>query len=400
MSTEPEDAAPERARVTHLAVSNFRSIGRDVSIKLDPLTVLVGPNGSGKSNVVDALRFIADCMDMGLGGAINDRNGIETCRRWNRSHGGQPYNITLRVELALPEGAASYSLVLAGSAIEEYFIKSEDAWIRAHGQLHELKVSEGLIRAAPPGLAPSVDKQTLALPLVGGDTRFRSLFTALRNFAVYSIYPNTLRKPQKYSATKPMHRHGENWISILKDQQEDTWKPALVAALHKLTGDIDDVKIDRTAGYLVVRFRREIQKSRSSATKWFEAYQESDGTLRVAGIITALLQEPPIPVIGIEEPELTVHPGAIGLIYDHIKQASLRSQVIVTTHSPDLLDLVKEESAIRVVSRDSERGTTVAPLAQSQREAVRKGLMSLGEVLRTEGFQQDLPHVAPLADEE
>ncbi|HEY8379186.1 MAG TPA: AAA family ATPase [Nannocystis sp.] len=397
MPPENNDFAADRARVTQLSVSNFRSLGRDVVLRLDPLTVLVGPNGSGKSNVVDALRFLADCMEKGLGGAINDRSGIEACRRWNRSSGGAPYVVKLGVTVALPGGGATYDIELTGSAIEEYSVKSELARVLSGGQEHVLHVVQGKLEHAPDGLRPSVDAQNLALPLVGGDTRFQPLFSVLRNIAIYSIYPNTLREPQKYSASKPMARHGENWVSILKDQLE-SWKPQLVAALNKLTGDIDDVKVAPAAGYLVARFRRTIEKKHSRATKWFDAYQESDGTLRVAGIVTALLQEPPIPVIGIEEPELTIHPGAIALLYDHLIQASRRSQVIVTTHSPELLDLVSED-AIRVVSRSAERGTTVAPLAPSQREAVRAGLMTLGEVLRTEGLQQELP-LSPAGDED
>jgi predicted ATPase len=390
---EAADAPAERALVTGIRVSNYRSLGRDVRVSLDPLTVLVGPNGSGKSNVVDALRFIADCMEMGLSGAINDRNGIETCRRWNRSHGGHPYNVVFALDLALPLGPAQYEFELTGSTVEEYAIKAETARIFSRDGVDELKVVDGVLQVAPAGIAPSVDSQTLVLPLVGGDRRFRPLFQALKSIAVYAIYPNTLRKPQKYSASRPMAKHGDNWVSILKDQSKETWKPQLVAALNKLTGDIDDIEITRAAGYLVARFHRTIEKkSGSRSAKWFEAYQESDGTLRVAGIITALLQQPPVPVVGIEEPELTVHPGAIGLVYDFLVQASETSQVIVTTHSPELLDRVPA-SAIRVVSRSSERGTTVALLAESQREAVRHGLLTLGEVLRTEGFQQELPNL-------
>jgi predicted ATPase len=383
-----------QARITSVSISNYRSVGRDVHFTLDPLTVLVGTNGSGKSNIIDAFRFIADCMDMGLGGAINERNGIESVRRWNRSSGGQPYHVTLRVEVRLPDGSAKYTITLAGSRMEEYWIESEEAESRSGAEVSALRVRQGVITAAPSGLAPAVDKQTLALPIVGGDARFRGLFTTLKNLAVYSLYPNVLREPQKYDQTRPMRRHGENWASILKDQ-EPTLHGGLVAALNKLTGDIDGVQVQRVAGRLVTRFRRTITSKSSQPSRWFDAYQESDGTLRVAGIITALRQEPALPVIGIEEPELTVHPGAIGLIYDHLVEASHRSQVIVTTHSPDLLDLLGDQHAIRVVSRDSERGTRVAPLANSQRETVRSGLMTLGEVLRTEGLQQDLPFGAP-----
>lgn len=384
------DAPVDRAIIQRLVVSNYRSLGRDVALTLGPLTLLVGPNGSGKSNVVDALHFVRDCMEMGLGGAINDRNGIEACRRWNRSHGGHPYNVSFRLELTLPRGPAVYEFELTGSTVAEYCIKSEKAVVYdGHEQLFH--VAGGKLLAAPEGLAPAVDDQNLVLPLIGGDLRFRPLFQALRNIAVYSIYPNELRRPQKYSASKPMAKHGDNWVSILKDQPEATWKPDLVAALNKLTGDIGDIEIKRAAGYLVVRFRRTIDKKLTTAGKWFEAYQESDGTLRVAGIITALLQEPPVPVIAIEEPELTVHPGAIPLVADFLIQASRRSQVLVTTHSPELLDCV-EASAVRVVSRSPERGTMVSPMSATQGEAVRRGLLSLGEVLRLEGFQTEFQY--------
>ncbi|MBZ5714654.1 AAA family ATPase [Nannocystis pusilla] len=394
---QDSSSAADRAQIQRFVVSNFRSLGKDVSVNLGALTVLVGPNGSGKSNVVDALHFIRDCMVMGLGGAINDRNGIETCRRWNRSHGGHPYNVSFRLELLLPGGPASYEFELTGSTVAEYRIKSERAVIRGGDEL-TLHVSDGKLLKAPDGLAPAVDDQNLTLPLVGGDLRFRPLFQALRSIAVYSIYPNTLRRPQQYSAVKPMAKHGENWVSILKDQVEETWKPDLIAALNKLTGDIADIDIVRAAGYLVVRFRRRIEKKKSSAEKWFDANQESDGTLRVAGIITALLQDPAVPVIAIEEPELTVHPGAIPLVADFLQQASHRSQVIVTTHSPELLDCV-DASTIRVVSRSPERGTAVSPMAASQRDVVRRGLLSLGEVLRLEGFQTELPLAASAGED-
>jgi predicted ATPase len=209
------------------------------------------------------------------------------------------------------------------------------------------------------------------------------LVQALQQIAIYSIYPDSLRTPHRYSPVKPLDRHGSNWVSILKDQPEDTWKPELVSALNRLTGDIEDMRISEAAGYLVVQFFR------ANKRQWFDAAQESDGTLRIAGILTALLQEPPVQVLAIEEPELTVHPGAIPLLYDFLKQASRRSQVLVTTHSPELLDLMSAED-VRVVVRRQE-GTTVAPMAADQRRAVRNGLMTLGEVLRTEGLQQDLP---------
>lgn len=365
-----------------MRVSNFRSLGEDVRVEFGPFTVLVGPNGSGKSSVVDALRFVADCMHMGLAGAITSRSGINGVRRWS---GGHPYNLTLHLDLRLESGPAVYEFQLAGDSNEEYSVKSEEAFLVSETTKARFRVEDGKWIDGPVGLRPPVNRQSLALPLVGGDERFGPLFQALQNVAIYSIFPDVLRAPQKYSPLKPMELHGSNWSSILRDQPEQTWKPDLVAALSKLTGDMEDIRIEPAAGLLVLQFRH---RSPNKKPKWFDATQESDGTLRVAGIITALLQDPPIPVVGVEEPELTVHPGAIPLLYDYLKEASTRSQLIVTTHSPELLNLVSVDD-IRVVER-RDGATTVARMAPHQRDAVRSGLLSLGEVLRAEGIQQDL----------
>src|SRR5258708_5778985 len=69
--------------ITTMRVSNFRSLAENVKVDFGRFTALVGPNGSGKSSVVDALRFVADCMHMGLNGAITSRSGINGVRRWS-----------------------------------------------------------------------------------------------------------------------------------------------------------------------------------------------------------------------------------------------------------------------------------------------------------------------------
>jgi predicted ATPase len=358
-----------------LTVSNYRSLGEGVRIDLEDFTALVGPNGAGKSNVVDVLRFVSDAMSIGLSGAITSREGIKAVRRWS---GGHPFNLSIDLQLRLPHGAASYRFELAGDRVDEYRVKVEEAQVVSGSDCHRFVVSGGSWRQGPAGLQPQLDPQTLALPLVGGDTRFQALVSALRRTSVYSIFPDTLRAPQKYDPTLPMKRHGSNWASVLKEQPQETWKPELVEALRRLTGDVEDIRVKTAAGYLVTEFRH-TSPARAKTQKWFAAAQESDGTLRVAGIIMALLQEPPLPVVGLEEPELTVHPGAIRLLVDYLKQAAKRSQVIITTHSPELLDLLKAEQ-IRVVTREA-GATRVDAMREDQRDAVRAGLLSLGELL-------------------
>jgi predicted ATPase len=196
---------------------------------------------------------------------------------------------------------------------------------------------------------------------------------------VYAIYPDVLREPQKYSNETPMQPRGENWVSILYQQEKHGWKPDLVSALEKLTGDIDDVKVAKASGFLITQFHHKVRGEKTK--KWFGADLESDGTLRVAGLLTALLQTPPLTVIGIEEPELTVHPGALPLIYDYLREASSRSQIFVTTHSPILLDhLDLDDSTVFVVQR-SDTVSSVYPLSTEHKDAVRKQLLTLGEIM-------------------
>lgn len=365
-------------RITRFTVSNYRSLGRDQKLALGPFTVLVGPNGSGKSNVVDVLSFVRDAMRMGLSGAITDRGGIAAVRRWSS---GRPYNVSIALNVVLDSWTGTYSFEITGDHKEEFRIKSEEAQLYRGTERLSFSVERGAW-TGPDGLEPKVSDTALALPTIAGDDRFQGLFDLLANPVIYSIFPDTLRRPQKYSPEKPMHRHGDNWVSVLRDQEQTSWKPEIVAALRKLTGDIDDIKVSKAASYLVAQFRH-ISNGQS---KWFDAAQESDGTLRVAGILSALLQEPPLPLIGVEEPELTVHPGALPLLMDYLRQASRRSQVLITTHSPEFLDLV-EPQEVRVVQK-TEEGTIVRSMAEDQLAAVRGGLLGLGELMITEGLRE------------
>lgn len=153
---------------------------------------------------------------------------------------------------------------------------------------------------------------------------------------------------------------------------------------HAHRGGIDDLEVSQLGSHLAVAFRHGKEGRRE---RWFDASQESDGTLRCAGILTALLQLPPLTLIGVEEPELTVHPGAIPVLYDFFRQASRKSQILLTTHSPALLDLLKVEE-IRVVER-KEGVTQIVPLAADQRDAIKQSLFTAGELMRAEGLRSE-----------
>ncbi len=369
--------------ITKLTLSNFRSLGRNVVLDPGVFNVLVGPNGSGKSNVLRSLSFVRDALRLGLPGAMTHANGIDAVRRHSKGH---PHNVRIELELSLEGHPARYAFELTGESVDEYRVKSEEAVIQSDAGTTGFTVQDGVF-TGPESLRPNVGRQSLALTSLGGDIQLKPLWDALVQTMVYSISPSELRKPQKFSSEPSMLAEGENWVSILHAQEQTAWRQDLVAALQKLTGDIDGVKVTKAASFLIAEFRH---RNEGNTRKWFPAERESDGTLRVAGILTALLQEPSLPVLGIEEPEQTVHPGALLLLYDYLREASTRSQVFVTTHSPILLNHLNLEDCRMFVVGRGEDGTAVSPLTMSQIASIDRDLLSLGELMMAGDLRLDL----------
>jgi predicted ATPase len=90
----------------------------------------------------------------------------------------------------------------------------------------------------------------------------------------------------------------------------------------------------------------------------FGPHQLSDGSLRAIALITALLQpEDMLPaVILIDEPELGLHPNAVGIVASLIKSTSAKRQVIIATQSPRLLSQFSPEDVVVVERNEDESG--------------------------------------------
>jgi predicted ATPase len=375
--------------ITKLGVSNYRSIGKRIELDLGRLTALVGANGAGKSSLADALRLTADALRMPLSSALAERGGIGALLHV----GADPARgIALRVDAENEQGEGWWSVaIVPENGHGGFHVEREEAtWRTRAGDsddgFHFLRTPKGW--EGPPGMAPmALHSQDLALPVYGAQGVLPQLADELRNMAVYAMFPNTLRAPQSPNPSQPMSTGGENWASTLAALDRGTWGPELVAALGRLVGDIEDYEVADVGGrYLIPRFRHR-GPFEHGPSHWLAAAQESDGTLRLAGILTALFQQPSPTLLGFEEPELAIHPGALPVLYDFLAEGSVRSQILLTTHSPDLLDLLALDD-IRVVER--RRGaTTVARVDPRQRDLVKKRLLSVSEILHAEGLQPE-----------
>ncbi len=116
----------------------------------------------------------------------------------------------------------------------------------------------------------------------------------------------------------------------------------------------------------------------------------SDGTLRVLGLLLATFQVGELSLLGIEEPEATVHPAVAELLTEVLMDAARDRQVLITTHSPDLLDFkALDDRQIRAVIMNDGR-TLIAPVDAVTRQAIREHLYTPGELLRNGELQGDV----------
>ncbi len=412
--------AQPSVRLTRLQAKNFRSLA-DVTVSLAPLTIFVGPNASGKSNVLDALRFIRDAMITRLHQAVNQRGGMSALRRWSSK--GRPYDVVLAVTLENADWTADYTFTLGSERRGEFRVKREKCAVYHKPEQPDdpvaFAIEEGrwVRRPEPyPGLIEymkefsnggdealrerlqRVPTDELFLPqgtFLLGIPAFAEVWNALRDMGFYNLYPNAFREPAKPSNPHPLQDDGANLTSTLRALRRPDYLEArkrVVQFLRAAVPGVEDVSVKQVGSYLVAQIHHTAAPTspddkREKRRAAFDLAQESDGTLRLLALFTALFQQPTRTLIGIEEPELNVHPGALAVLRDALDLASRASQILVTTHSPELLAEFPPE-VFRVVDM-VDGATQIGLMAEHQRAAIRDRLFNPGELLVMEGLQRE-----------
>ena len=123
---------------------------------------------------------------------------------------------------------------------------------------------------------------------------------------------------------------------------------------------------------------------RASGTSFY-ASQMSDGTLRTLGMLVAVFgaaqSRPPVSFVSIEEPETALHPHATAVLVDAFREVSRQTQVVITTHSPCLLDDLDPDLDGILVAQSIDGQTRMGPIDAASRETIRQGLFSAGQLL-------------------
>lgn len=353
--------APAIPRLTYLRIKNYRAL-RDVEFRdLTPLTMLIGPNGSGKSTVLDALAFLAEVIGGDLQGAWERRNrfaGMQTR--------GSEGSIGFEVHLEVDEESIAYSLEVIESKGEVYIkderlsegnkekkllfrAKADDEYNITHAVLYSQAESERLKQLVPDeqfGTSASAGSMLFWAMLIGKNKQMKSTRVIQKLRWFFDSYRNihlTDDHLKGYSDAGPRERlspNGDNLPNVLyylHDKHPETFEK-IKTQLRRWVPNLADIVTEITSDErLLLRFKD------AQFEKPLPAQYMSGGTMRLAALLTLLYEPSATGLLGIEEPDNELHPLLLYRLAEELGKATETRQLLVTTHSPMLLDALAPE---------------------------------------------------------
>jgi len=362
-----------KRRIQRITIKNYRSI-TDLTVEMPDLMVLVGENGSGKSNFVDALRFLSDAV-ASLSLAIEKSGGIANIKHQSHGHDDNSSYFFIEVMINIDDDNYVYGIAISTSSttdiIQQEYCRQNDKTL--------FDYQNGVWKTKPYDLPVGRLSNNLILPLLTNYVEFENIYTFLRDIRLYAIYPKTIRHDfQKINDNKILMENGENLASVLYHIQRNTPQihDDIIEYLSLIIGveaiHVKDIEPD----YLLTTLKYN-NKNR------FTLSQESDGTVRLLSLLTALYQPYRPSLTILEEPELFVHSGVLAMLCDAIQESGLHQQIIITTHSPDLITRF-DAHTIRVVELTND-GTKIDGMDDRLLGAVTEKFLSTSELLSMEG---------------
>jgi predicted ATPase len=383
--------------IQKLTLRNFRSIRNETVTFTNPL-FLVGRNGSGKSNFVDALAFLAECMTTPLQSVVEQWGGLGRICHFQTPLDAPSVYFHVNYQLSAKQRQQGvYAFALRITPQRNFVVSLEHCSLSGvDGNPVWFNRTEDAFTTSIPGIQPVLSSQALAMPLLGGTQDLSAVYQSLAAMKLYRIQPEQVGGIQGQTSTTTLKFDGSNITTALLHLSElKQGKFARVRELlHSVVPGVSPLEPSFSNGQSVLHVEQDLPNSKAV----LEAAVMSAGTLNALGLVVVALQEPVPSLIAIEEPELNIHPGALEAIADIIKIAAQRTQVIVTTHSPDLLDTkwIQPEN-LRVV--EWEKGAThISELGEAPVKALQRHLMGAGELLRANALDAAAPKLEDNSD--
>lgn len=362
-------------RIEELSVINYRAL-RNLNLKgLTPLTVFLGPNGSGKSTIFDVFDFLFECFSVGLRKAWDKRGRFKELRT-RGSDGAIVFELKYREKPKSP--IITYHLTIEEERKGPYVAEEWLQWRRgSKGKpFRFLDFERGagkVITGEEPDerdqrMEERLDSPEMIAANTLGQLAKHPRVSALRRFITgwylsYLTADNTRGTPEA-GPQERLSATGDNLpnvIQYLKEQHEDRLDQILKTLSRRVP------QLEKVYAELMPDGRLLLQIKDAPFERPILAKFASDGTLKMLAYLTILYDPDPPQLVGIEEPENHLHPRLLPELAEECREASARTQLMVTTHSPFFVNGLRPEE-LWVLYRDKNGYT------QAKQAAKMKGI--------------------------
>jgi predicted ATPase len=368
-----------------VTIKNYKAL-QNIHLKdLPSFVVLVGANGSGKSTFFDVFGFLRDSLTGNVRQALDARGQFREVV--TRGHDSEPIVIELQVglEIAGRSRLATYHLEIESDrgrpVVLREFLRYKRGRYGApfyfldfhHGSGYAIrneedfnKPDEQLTREEQKLESPDI----LAIKGLGQFQRFKAasaLRQLLENWHVSDFHISAARgRKEATGAMEHLSETGDNLPRVaqyLHENHKPTFDKILERMRRRVPG-ISGISPDLTQdGYLILRFHDGTFK-----TPFLDRYV-SDGTIKMFAYLVLLHDPKPHPLLCIEEPENQLYPTLMGQLAEEFRDYARRGgQVMVSTHSPDLLNAIRLEEVFWLTKQE---GLTEIRRAKDDRQVER-----------------------------
>lgn len=373
MSKKPQPRRQAIPRIESLRVKRYRALN-DLDLRgMTPLTVFLGPNGSGKSTIFDVFAFLAECFSAGLRKAWDRRGRF----RELRTRGTQgPIEIELKYREAPGEPVITYHLAIDEGPKGPFVSEEWLAWKRkpygAPFRFLDFRNGEGRVVSGemPDEQDERMEErlsspETIAVNTLGQLAKHPRV-TALRRFITgwYLSYlsADSTRSFVEAGPQERLSPTGDNLANViqyLKEQHPDRLNGVLRTLAQRVP------RLEQVTADVMPDGRLLLQIKDAPFDQPVLARFASDGTLKLLAYLAILYDPDPPQLVGIEEPENYLHPRLLPELAEECRQATARTQLLVSSHSPFFVNALRAEE-VWVLYRD-DRGYTQARRAADMR---------------------------------
>jgi predicted ATPase len=350
-----------------LTIRNYRSLQNVTLTDLPRFLVLVGANGTGKSTFFDAFAFLRDALSGNVTKALDARGRFPEVVTRGHEHESIFFELRVQVPIGGRKRLVTYGLEITQTngraSIEREYLH--------HGRKPEylLDFHRGSGFAVDEDSGRREEQQLespdiLAIKGLGQFQRFKAanaLRQLLENWHVSDFHISAARgRKESTGEAEHLSVSGDNLPRVAQYLYENH-RPVFEKIMRRMQQRVPGIEgVTPTLtddGYLILRFR-----DGSFKTPFLDRYV-SDGTIKMFAYLVLLHDPRPHPLLCVEEPENQLYPTLMDELAEEFREYARRGgQVMVSTHSPDLLNAMKleevywlvKENGVSVIKRASE----------------------------------------------